>query len=405
MTNKKIIKFHQISVGAPSISQKEIKYVLRALKNNQLSCGPLTEKFEQLFAQAHGRKYAIFCNSGTSALQAGLHALKIKHGWKDGDEVILPALTFVASLNVILQNNLTPVLADVEPDYFGIMPSQIAVKITQRTRAIMPVHLFGMQCAMDKIVTIAQKYQLALIEDSCETMFASYQGKPAGSWSDVSCFSTYVAHLLTTGVGGLATTNDSDLALLIKSLFNHGRDGIYIGKKLQQGGAQFQEVVRRRFNFLYPGYSYRATELEGAIGLAQIERWRQIIGGHQRSAKYYLKHLAQFEKYLQLPKIRPGAGHVFMMFPIVIKTPQLIKRQELIMFLEDRGIETRYMLPLTNQPYIKQMWGNIEKQFPNANYINQHGFYIGSHQNLTQMDLEYVIEVFEEFFHKKHLPT
>lgn len=396
-----------IGVGAPNIGKREKKYVLDALNKRRLSCGEYTAKFEKKFAKHHNRRFAIFCNSGTSALQAGLHTLKLKYGWQDEDEVLVPAVTFVASVNVILQNHLKPVLVDIEADYYEIDPEKIEEKITKRTRAIMPVHLFGQPCDMDPITEIVKKHNLKMIEDSCETMFAKYKGQPVGSWGEVSCFSTYVAHLLVTGVGGLATTNDPQLAVMIKSLFNHGRDGIYTSidddNNVRDDPQQFREVVTRRFNFIYQGYSYRTTELEGAIGLAQIERWEQIIGGHQRNAQYLLKLLKPFEVFLKLPAIRPRTEHVFMMFPIVIKTPDKINRQELVMFLEENMIETRFMLPLLNQPAYKNLWGNIENKFPVAKYINQNGFYIGCHQNLTRGDLDYVKEKFEEFFKTRGL--
>ena len=396
---KKVAKF--IGVGYPSIGLKEKEYILDTLKKNRLSYGAYTAEFEKKFAQHHQRKFAIFCNSGTSALQAGLHALKIKHNWKDNDEVIVPALTFVASVNVILQNRLKPVFVDVESNYYGIDPQKIEEKISKKTKAIMPVHLFGLPCDMNPIIKIAKKYNLSVIEDSCETMFARYRGNSVGSWGEVSCFSTYAAHLLVTGVGGFATTNDPDLAVIIKSLFNHGRDGIYTTLEdtlLARGKpGQLKQIVTRRFNFIYQGYSYRATELEGAIGLAQIERWKEIIGGHQKNAVYLTYRLKAFSEYFQLPAVRPGATHAFMMYPLVIKAPKKVDREQLIMFLEKNMIETRYLLPLLNQPVYTRLWGNLEKQYPVAKYIYNNGFYIGCHQDLTRSDLNYVVSKFEEY--------
>lgn len=397
--DKKAKRF--IGVGYPSIGPKEKEYVLDALNKNRLSYGNYTADFERKFAQHHKRKFAIFCNSGTSALQAGLHALKIKHSWKNNDEIIVPALTFVTSVNVILQNQLKPVFVDVEPDYYGINPEKIEEKISKRTKAIMPVHLFGQPCDMNPIIKIAKKHNLSIIEDSCETMFASYQDSPVGSWGEISCFSTYAAHLLITGVGGFATTNDPDLAVIIKSLFNHGRDGIYTTLDDTFGAhgkpGRLKEVVSRRFNFIYQGYSYRATELEGAIGLAQIERWKEIIGGHQKNAAYLNNRLKVYSDYFQLPAVRPATTHSFMMYPIVIKTPKKVDRESLVMFLEKNMIETRYMLPLLNQPTYVKLWGNLEKKYPVSKYINSNGFYIGCHQNLTKSDLDRVVKKLEEY--------
>ena len=396
---KKVAKF--IGVGYPSIGPKEKEYVLDTLNKNRLSYGAYTAEFEKKFAHHHQRKFAIFCNSGTSALQAGLHALKIKHNWKDNDEIIVPALTFVASVNVVLQNQLKPAFVDVEPDYYGIDPEKIEEKISKRTKAIMPVHLFGLPCDMNPIIKIAKKYNLSVIEDSCETMFARYRGNSVGSWGEISCFSTYAAHLLVTGVGGFATTNDPDLAVIIKSLFNHGRDGSYTTLEdtleAQRKPRQLRAVVSRRFNFIYQGYSSRATELEGAIGLAQIERWKEIIGGHQKNAAYLTNKLKAFSEYFQLPTVRPWTTHAFMMYPLVIKTPKKVNREGLIIFLEKNMIETRYLLPLLNQPVYTRLWGNLEKQYPVAKNINNNGFYIGCHQDLTRSDLDYVVKKFEEY--------
>src|SRR3989344_7094211 len=311
----------QIGVGSAIIGPLEKKYVLDVLKKQRLSYGFYHEKFENEFAKLHARKFAMFCNSGTSALQAGLNALKIKYNWKNGDEIIVPAQTFVATVNVVLQNNLKPVFVDVEGDYFEIDPSKIEKAITSKTRAIIPVHVGGQPCDMDPIMKIAKKYKLKVLEDSCETMFAKYKGKPAGSWGDVSCFSTYVAHILITGVGGFATTNDIELAVLIKSLFNHGRDSIYLSiddDKVSDRKTLFN-IVSKRFRYEHIGYSYRATELEAAIGYGQLKRYKNMIKKRQKNATYLSKGLKDLDGYLQLPKVRKDTEHVFMFYPIVVK--------------------------------------------------------------------------------------
>jgi dTDP-4-amino-4,6-dideoxygalactose transaminase len=218
----------QLGVGDATIGELEIQYVLDTLRKGRLSYGHYTASFEQAFAQGHGRKYAVFCNSGTSALQVALQALNEAFGWTDGDEVLVPAMTFIASSNVVLHNRLRPVFVDIEPDYFGIAPERIERHITPRTRAIMPVHMFGQACDMASVVTIAREHKLRIIEDSCEAMFVQHKGRPVGSWGEVACYSTYVAHLIVTGVGGLALADDGDLAVRIRSLCNHGRDGIYL---------------------------------------------------------------------------------------------------------------------------------------------------------------------------------
>src|SRR3712207_6174410 len=185
-------------------------------------------RFEQEFAELHGCRFGVMSNSGTSSLQVALQALKERHGWEDGDEVIVPAVTFVATSNIVLHNRMTPVFVDVLPDTYNIDPARIEARITERTRAIVPVHLFGLPADMDPILELARAHDLKVIEDSCEAMFATYRGRPVGSFGDVACFSTYVAHFLVTGVGGLGTTNDGELAVAMRSLINHGRDSIYL---------------------------------------------------------------------------------------------------------------------------------------------------------------------------------
>jgi len=368
----------QIGIGGADIGPLEREYIKDVLDSGRLSYGPYTSAFERDFAALHARRFAIFCNSGTSALQVAVHALKRKYRWRDGDEILVPAVTFVASSNVVIQNRLVPVFVDVDPDYYHIDPSQLESRISSRTRAIMPVHLFGQSCDMNPILDVARAHQLKVIEDSCEAMFVRYCGAPVGSLGDVACFSTYMAHLVTTGVGGFAATNDPDLATMMKSLFNHGWDGIYLSiddDKTSDPGQLFQ-VVARRFNFIDIGYSYRATELEAAIGLGQLGRWEDTIGRRQENAAALTAGLSPLSTYLQLPKIRPRTEHAFMMYPIVVRDPR-IRRDDLTFYLEQRLIETRPMLPLINQPIYRELFGDLEADFPVARYINDCGFFIG----------------------------
>ena len=389
----------QLGVGDVSIGELEIQYVLDTLTKSRLSYGPYTASFEREFARGHDRKYAVFCNSGTSALQVAVHALKETFGWNDGDEILVPALTFIASSNVVLQNRLRPVFVDIEPDYFDIDVARIENHLTSRTRAIMPVHMFGQACDMGAVQAIAREHNLRIIEDSCEAMFVRYKGQPVGSWGEVACFSTYVAHLVVTGVGGLALTNDGDLAVMIRSLINHGRDGIYLAPDADDvdDPRKLWEIVDRRFAFVHFGYSYRATEMEAALGLAQLQRKDEIIGAHQRNAAYLTHGLGSLEEHLQLPAIRPHTEHAFMMYPLVIRNPK-IARDDLVRYLEERRIETRYLMPLLSQPVYRRLLGDLEAQYPIARRMTSAGFYIGCHQGLTTEDLDYIIEAFKEYF-------
>ncbi len=391
---------YQLGVGAVNLSEKSKRYVEEVLRTNRLSYGPFSQRFEKVMAQAHDCKVAVFVNSGTSALQIAVMALREKYGWQDGDEIICPAVTFVASSNVILQANLKPVFVDVDSRYYNIDPTLIERAITPRTRGIMVVHLFGQTAEMDVILEIARKYNLRIIEDSCETMFAKYKGRSTGSFGDVSCFSTYACHVICTGVGGLAMTKDEEMGILLRSLANHGRDSIYMSiddDKTDDAG-KLGMIMERRFNFIRMGYSYRATEMEAAIGLAQVEDIDRNIPIRRGFARFLLEKLSRWEKYIQLPATMEGAEHSFMMFPIVVKDVRL-KRERLTLFLEENNIETRYMLPLLNQPFYKEMYGqDVEEKFPVAKWINTNGFYIGCHPDLTQAELDYIVAKFEEFF-------
>jgi len=391
----------QIGVGDVPITPLAYKYINQVLKSRRITYGKFIQAFEKEIAKLHAVKYAIFCNSGTSALQVALHALKKKYGWKNNDEVIVPAITFVATVNIVLQNNMRPIFTDVTSHDYMLDPQLLESAITPKTRAIIPVHIGGLPADMTPIMKIAKKYNLKIIEDSCETMFAKYNGQPVGSFGDFSCFSTYAAHTLVTGVGGFVCTSDSNLAIIAKSLLNHGRDGIYIGidDDLGKKGKALFKVVDKRFSFIDVGYSYRATEFEGALGLAQLKDWKKLISARQANAKYLTHNLNDLSKFLQLPQIRKGSEHIFMFYPIMIKDKR-IKRTELVFFLEDNGIETRYLLPLLNQPVYKNMWGNIEDKFPAAKNISRNGFYIGSHPGITQTELRYIVDKFHEFFKK-----
>lgn len=393
-----------IAIADIRISQKAKRYVNQALNSNRLSYGPLTEKFEKKFAKSHNRKHAMVTNSGTSGLQVALHALKETYGWNDGDEVLVPAVTFIASSNVIIQNNLKAVFVDVEEDFYCIDSKKIETAITPRTRAIMPVHLFGQSSDMKPILEIAKKYNLKVIEDSCEAMFVKYEGKPVGSMGDISVFSTYIAHILVTGVGGIITTNDDSLATTMKSLMFHGRDNIYL--KMEDDDTKdkvrLNSLIERRFQFIHVGYSYRNTEMEGALGLAEIERKYDIIRKRKQVGASITQTLTPFSKFFQLPKIRPSSEHIYMLYPIIILDDR-IEKEDFLLFLETHGIETRLFFPLLSQPIYKKVFGDIEYKYPIAKRLVEKGFIIGSHPYLTIKDVNYIQEIFGMYLKDKGL--
>jgi perosamine synthetase len=385
----------QIGVGTFAVTDRMREFVGLVLDSGRISYGDFSRRFERDFAALHDSAFGVLSNSGTSSLHVALQALKELRGWQDGDEVIVPAVTFVASVNVILHNRLKPVLVDIDPTYYELDAERIESAITDRTRAIMPVHLFGQPCDMTTIKDIADAHDLAIIEDSCECMFVKHNGKPCGAWGDVGCFSTYVAHLITTGVGGIAATNDAAMAAKMRSLVNHGRDGIYISidddDELTNG--ERREVIARRFNFESIGHSFRITELEAALGLAQLETWRDMIDQRQENARYLMRGLEPYQDKVQLPQVRPLTGHAWMMFPLVLR---LEPKAHLCEYLEAHGIETREMLPLVNQPCYAGMWD--ANAYPVARWIDRNGFYCGIHQDLMQGDLDHIVKTIGAYF-------
>lgn len=395
----------KVGVGGAVIGPYAKRLVNKVLDSGRISYGPFLKKFEFEFAKLCGRKFAISSNSGTSSLQVALGALKDLGGWKDGDEILVPSVTFVATSNVVLQNKLKPVFVDVDEKMYHINPDLIEEKITSRTRAIMPVHLMGVSADMERIMKIAKRHNLRVLEDSCEAVGVKYRGRMVGSLGDIACFSTYMAHLVTTGVGGLSVTDDPKLAIMMRSLVNHGRDSIYVAMDDDRGlrGYERFHMVNSRFSFINVGYSYRVTELEGALGLAELKNLRRNILKRQAKADYLIRALKQFERFLQLPSWPRHAEHAFMLFPILVKDGAGFSRDDLICHLEDYNVETRYLMPLINQPIYKKLFGDLERHYPVARHLNKNGFYIGCHPEMNKSDLEYVADVFRDFFVKNGL--
>ena len=388
----------KVEVGGFTLSKEQKRLVNKVLDSGRITYGPVTEKFEEMWAKMHKVKYALFCNSGTSALQVGLHALKEKYEWKNGDEVIIPALTFVATMNIVLHNNMKVMFADVYPDTFNIDPEKIEKAITKKTRAIVVVHLLGQPAEMSRIMALAEKHGLKVIEDSCETVGATWEGKPVGSFADVSCFSTYASHLVVTGVGGFACTNDDDLAVRIKGLYNHGRDGIYHSIDSDDK----VQMIGSRFNFIHSGYSYRCTEMESALGVGHMKRFGKELKRRIEIASFYMDKLEDLidNDYIELAYVATGATHSFMLFPIVCKNKEM--RDALIVHLEKNNVMTRFMMPLLNQPIVRKLFGNLDKKYPIAADLNNRAFLIGCHPELTQEQLAHVIKSFYSFDYESY---
>lgn len=387
----------------PESDKQEIR---RILDSNQVSPGKYVKRFETEFAAYHGADHGLFVNSGTDALRIALATLKEVEGWKGGDEIIVPALTFVATLNIVLQNNLKPKLVDVCTHDYGLDRHLLwrARRDSSNVKAVIAVHLFGEPCLTNGAVTpwmtipeICADYGWKLIEDSCETMGVS---KIAG---DIACYSTYVAHLIATGIGGLAITNNETYAEVMRSYANHGRDPYYIPGFRKPDLTK--ELLQKRFKFDRIGYSSRMTEFEAALGLGQLYRLDAHIKQRRAISQKLSSGLAPFLDYLRFSSYGTddngsfdNVPHAFMMYPIEVREDTGIDKWDLCLHLEKNGIETREMLPLINQPCYKDL--NINpKDFPIADRVNRNGFYIGCHPGMTDDDIRQVLDTFEQFFY------
>ncbi|MDR0424460.1 MAG: DegT/DnrJ/EryC1/StrS aminotransferase family protein [Clostridiales Family XIII bacterium] len=384
---------NKIGVGYASVTPLEKKYVNEALDSDRLSPSRYVHQFERSFSAKHNKRYGVMCNSGTSAIHIALEALKEIDGWDEGTEVLVPALTFISSSNAVLHAGLKPVFVDVDPMTYNMDPRQIGQHITGKARCILPVHAFGLPCEMDLIAVIAQKNKLRIVEDCSDAHFALYKGRTVGSWGDLSAFSTYVAHTIMTGIGGIAITDGEHCAEILRSLIAHGRsctcEVCTASDPNQVCRKRSDNEMDRRFLFERMGYSYRVGELEGALGCAQLERAGEIMSARRRNAGRLTELLSPLQDVLQLPIYGSDYGHTFMMYPILIKSGKFT-RKELTDFLEMKNIETRPMFPLLNQPIYRKMYGDIEKHYPNAAMIARNGFYVGCHHGLDEEEMAYI---------------
>ena len=378
----------RIGIGTADISPEDRARVIRVLESGRLSAGPFMDQFESQFAALHHRRFASMCNSGTGSLQLSLQALKERYGWADGSEVIVPAMTFVATVNVVVFNGLKPVLADIDPTTFTIDPERLEAAVTPRTVAAVPVHVFGQPADMTSVMEIAERHELRIVEDSAEAVAVRHRDRPVGSFGDFGCFSTYMAHLVTTGVGGLALTDDEENARRFRSLMNHGRDPRYLRIDDDQGvsDADLLEIVWSRYAFNSMGQSYRATEMEAALGIGQIERLDGILARRRAVAGRLTAALA--DERLVLPATAAGNEHAFMMYPILCQTGEL--RDRLVVALERAGVETRFLLPILGQACYRGTFSFAPGRFPVTEHATSHGFYVGCHQGMTDDDVDYI---------------
>lgn len=390
-----------VPVGWFEPTKEMLDYVTEVLASGRLSYGPFSKKLERNVSTAHGADFGVLSSSGTDSLRAALHAMMIKGRWQFGDEVIVPATTFVATVNIVEQLNLIPVLTDVDPETFCLDPGEVELALTDDTVAMIPVNLLGQPADLFELRSMADVEGIGMIEDSAECMFVEHRGWPVGSWGDIGVFSFYMAHLITAGVGGMAITNDDELATIMRSLVNHGRSPVYISIDDDDGlrDDELVAMIKQRYAFQYPGYSSRITELQAAVALPQVYSYERMIARRQAVASQLNAGLGRHASRLQLPAEREPGQHSYMMYGIRMRDGK--DKWPLVRHLELHGIETREMLPIVNQKMYQPLVAEARKRgdkLPVSHDLIRTGFYIGCHQGMTDEDVAHVCEVVDDFF-------
>ncbi|MCP4083149.1 MAG: DegT/DnrJ/EryC1/StrS aminotransferase family protein [Planctomycetaceae bacterium] len=381
----------RVPIGGPFVTTQEMQAnVAKVLTSGRLSPGPFVDQFEREFAATHSVRQAIMVNSGTSALVVALQALKEVEGWADGSEIIVPSVTFVATINAVLHCRLKPVLVDIDPTDYTIDIDQIQKKSSANTVGIMPVHAFGLPANMPGIMEMADAFHLRVIEDACEALGASCNGKLAGSIGDIGCFSFYMSHHITTGVGGMAITDNPVYGRKIRSLVNHGWEREIA--PMDETKFDF-EAIRQRYHFKSIGHSFRPTEFEAAIALPQLATLKENLKARVDNAKRLTNILKPYADKIQLPKVPYNRSHALMMYPVVLREGD---KWGLIRHLEEAGIETREMLPLTNQPCYEGLFN--ENDYPIAKWINAQGFYLPCSHYLAGEQMDFIGKKIGEYF-------
>ena len=357
----------RVAVAHPVLSGNERAYVNECLETGWISSvGRFVGDFESSFAKFVGVEHAISCCNGTCALHLALVGL----GVGPGDEVIVPTLTYVASANAVTYCGATPVLVDVEPKSMNLDPARVEELITPRTKAIMAVHLYGHPADMDALEAIANRHGIALVEDAAEAHGATYKGRTVGSIGRVSMFSLFGNKIITSGEGGVLTTNDAELAARLRLHRGQGMD------------------PKRRYWFPVVGYNYRMTNIQAAIGLAQLEKVDEHLRARQRVRRWYDERLAELSDHLQPPAVHPWAHHSFWMYTVVLSESSPHSRDELMARLEADGIETR---PVFYPMHVMPPYKNDARQFPVADHLAARGMNLPTHGLLSENDVDYVV--------------
>ena len=368
-----------IPVCEPTLIGNEKKYVNECLETNWISsAGRFINAFEEAFAARSDAAYGVACANGTVALHLALAAMDIG----PGDEVIIPTFTMIATINAVTYTGATPILVDSEPQTWNMDVNQVADKVNKKTKAIIPVHTYGHPVDMDPIMDLAERHGLWVLEDAAEAHGAVYKGTHAGGLGHAAGFSFYANKNITTGEGGMITTNHAGLAKLARNLRDHA----------------FSE--ERHFWHKYLGFNYRMTNLQAAIGLAQTEKLDELVGRRRRNAALYTELLRDIPGIITPPQSE-DCKNVFWMYSVMVADEFGMSRDDLRHFLAREGIETRtFFIPLHFQPiYFEAFKG---QRFPVAEALCKRGFYYPSSSSLTERQIRYIVAATRRAYDLNH---
>jgi dTDP-4-amino-4,6-dideoxygalactose transaminase len=372
-----------LPIARPSISEEEIAEVVDTLRSGWLTYGPKGQRLEEEFRQLAGAEHAVAVNSCT----AGMHLALLAAGIGPGDEVITSAITFASTANVIVHCGATPVLADVCADDLNIDPDEIAHRITPRTKAIMPVHYSGQACRMDEILQIARRHNLSVIEDAAHCAGALYRSKPVGSLGDATVFSFYAIKNMTTGEGGMVTTDNSVLAEKIRVLRNQGQDN-NAWNRYAAGGSPFYTISE-------PGFNYRLTDVLASIGLGQLHRLSEFNTRRTELAALYTKLFARLPG-VETPTTRPEVTSNWHLYVIRFRDPE-VDRDQVSVALREHGIGTAvHFLPIHYHPYYRDRYGFETGDYPVAEREFERMLSIPLFPGMTDGDASRVVDAVEE---------
>lgn len=357
-----------IKVAAPYIDKEDIAGVVDVLKSGWLSLGPHYQAFEKKMAAYVGQTYACTVSSGT----AGLHLAVIALGLKEGDEVITSPFSFIASSNCLLYEKVKPIFVDIEEKTFNIDPEKIQKAITKKTRALLPVHIFGQPAQMDQIMTTARKYKLRVIEDACESLGSDFKSRKSGTFGDVGVYAFYPNKQMTTGEGGMVVTNSKKIYDLVSSLRNQGRGE----------GSDWLDHVRL-------GYNYRMDEMSAVLGATQLKKLDWMIEKKRQIVKWYEDFLGE-TKNIILPKVGDDRTHTWFVYVIRITNG---KRNEVYEKLNKKGIQVKTYLPVIHlQPFMKKMYGYKKGDFPVAELVSSQTLALPFYIGLTKKEVGYIAQ-------------